>query len=141
MSETRTDPDGAAHGGTSSGRARTGRIWSRILAALVFAYVFAAGYMYLNQRSFVFVPSGALADPAEKGLENVSVETVPMADGTRVSVWTAAPRQEGAPTVLYFHGNARNGAISLHLGIWRSVIVPRMPHTPTHRDIVRGSIA
>ncbi|PVB63231.1 alpha/beta hydrolase [Labrenzia sp. 011] len=68
----------------------------------------AAGYMYLNQRSFVFVPSGTLADPAEKGLEEVTVETVAMADGTPVTVWRAEPARDGAPTVLYFHGNSGN---------------------------------
>lgn len=69
-------------------------------------YVMAAGYMYLNQRSFVFVPSGTLATPQEKGLDAVSVELIAMADGTEVTVWQAEPREEDAPTVLYLHGNS-----------------------------------
>ncbi|WP_428645867.1 alpha/beta hydrolase [Roseibium sp.] len=84
------------------------RLFAGIFTALIIAYGSAAGYMYLNQRSFIFVPSGALADPADKGLENVSVETATMADGTNVTVWSAAPARAGAPTVLYFHGNSKN---------------------------------
>jgi len=72
------------------------------------AYSAAAGYMYLNQRSFVFKPSDALDTPADKGLDQITIETAAMADGTEVLVWTAAPTLEGAPTVLYFHGNAGN---------------------------------
>ncbi|MEP3048540.1 MAG: alpha/beta fold hydrolase [Roseibium sp.] len=81
-------------------------VWSGIVLAS--AYCVAAGYMYLNQRSFVFVPSGELATPAEKGLEGVSVELVEMADGTSISVWTAKATKPDAPTVLYFHGNSKN---------------------------------
>jgi pimeloyl-ACP methyl ester carboxylesterase len=72
------------------------------------AYLVAAGYMYVNQRSFVFVPRGALAAPPEKGLDGVTVETVDMADGTTTTVWTSAPAVEGLPVVLYFHGNSGN---------------------------------
>jgi pimeloyl-ACP methyl ester carboxylesterase len=81
---------------------------SSLAIVIAVAYVMAAGYMYLNQRGFVFVPTGELATPAEKGLACVEVETVPMADGTRVTVWRAGPTQEDAPTVLYLHGNSSN---------------------------------
>ncbi|MEP3429039.1 MAG: alpha/beta fold hydrolase [Roseibium sp.] len=80
----------------------------RIGIVIAIAYGMAAGYMYLNQRSFVFVPSGILATPEEKGLDDVSVETVEMADGTSISVWTAEATKPDAPTVLYFHGNSKN---------------------------------
>lgn len=81
---------------------------AKLLVAAAIAYAMAAGYMYINQRSFVFVPSGELETPAEKGLETVSAEIVEMADGTRITVWTAEPSGPGVPTVLYFHGNSSN---------------------------------
>ncbi|KZM51591.1 alpha/beta hydrolase [Labrenzia sp. OB1] len=99
-------------GGPEQPERKAGRRVLRGLAGLAgifaIAYVMAAGYMYLNQRSFVFVPTGELSEPAEKGLESVAVETVAMADGTKVTVWSAEPAREGAPTVLYFHGNSGN---------------------------------
>lgn len=81
---------------------------SSLAIVCIVAYLVAAGYMYLNQRGFVFVPTGELATPAEKGLACVEVETVSMADDTRVTVWRADPAQEDAPTVLYLHGNSSN---------------------------------
>lgn len=80
----------------------------KLLVAAAIAYSMAAGYMYLNQRSFVFVPSGELESPADKGLETVSAEIVEMADGTGITVWTAEPATPDAPTVVYFHGNSSN---------------------------------
>jgi len=93
-------PDGSRH--------RVGKGVLKLLVIVAIAYGMAAGYMYLNQRNFIFVPTGELSEPAEKGLEGVSAETVPMADGTRVTVWRAQPASAGAPTVLYFHGNSAN---------------------------------
>jgi len=80
----------------------------KLLVILAVAYVMAAGYMYLFQRGFLFVPTGALATPEEKGLEGVTVEKVAMADGTQVTVWRAEPTLDGAPTLLYLHGNSSN---------------------------------
>lgn len=88
------------------GRFRRGRrLLGRICVAGAIAYGMAAGYMYLNQRSFIFVPTGELESPQAKGLMAVDVETINMADGTGVTVWSAEAAPN-APTVLYFHGNS-----------------------------------
>ncbi|WP_209001152.1 alpha/beta hydrolase [Stappia sp. BW2] len=102
-------------GGAGEAMNKTGRpgrlLWKALLRVAVIvgiAYAMAAGYMYFNQRSFIFIPSGELSTPEEKGLSGVSVETVSMSDGTNVTVWRAEPSARGAPTVLYFQGNAAN---------------------------------
>lgn len=84
------------------------RILRNVLLGIVVAYLAAASYMYINQRSFVFKPSGELQTPEHKGLSNVTVQQVEMADGTNVSVWYAPPQNASAATVLYFHGNSGN---------------------------------
>lgn len=71
------------------------------------AYAAAASYLFVFQRSYLFVPSGALASPAEKGLADVEVVALTAADGTRLAAWYGAPAA-GRPSVLYFHGNAGN---------------------------------
>ena len=108
MPKTDTSHERADADQSTSWLGKGGRsiVWLAIVVAV--AYAVAAGYMYLNQRSFVFVPSGELASPGEKGLTGVSVETVEMADGTNVAVWRAEATKSGAPTVLYFHGNSKN---------------------------------
>jgi len=70
----------------SSRLLRVGIIAVVIVAAL---YAVAMAYMYVFQRDFVFNPGGELMTPAASGLETVTAETVPMADGTRVTVWHA----------------------------------------------------
>ncbi|WP_428528141.1 alpha/beta hydrolase [Roseibium sp.] len=92
--------------GTETAR-KVGRTVRKVLVAGAIAYGIAAGYMYLNQRNFVFVPTGELETPGATGLENVTVESVTMQDGTNVTVWTSEGR-ENTPVVLYFHGNSSN---------------------------------
>lgn len=77
------------------------------LAALLVAYLVAVGYLYLAQRSYVFVPGGALRAPAELGLSGVETIAITAEDGTALTGWFA-PAKPGQPTVLYFHGNAGN---------------------------------
>lgn len=108
MTDGETDNAGTALRQTGGAGKKTIRRLVKLGAALAIAYGLAAGYMYLNQRSFIFVPSGDLAEPAEKGLEGVSVETVAMADGTNVTVWRSEAAEADAPTVLYIHGNSGN---------------------------------
>lgn len=87
---------------------KAAQLTARLAVIIAIGYGTAAGYMYLTQRSFIFVPTGQLSAPEEKGLEEVAVETPDMADGTQVTVWRAEPAATGNPTVLYFHGNAGN---------------------------------
>lgn len=108
MAEAETGAAGDLQAKPASGWTRVWRALTKFLIAAAIAYSMAAGYMYLNQRSFVFVPSGELVTPEDKGLQNVSVETVELADGTKTTVWTAEPAEEGLPTVIYFHGNSSN---------------------------------
>lgn len=78
------------------------------VAILCSGYIAAASYMYVFQRDFVFKPKGVLASPISKGLPNVTQEVVTLEDGTSITVWSAAPTLEDAPTVLYFHGQSGN---------------------------------
>ncbi|MBO6890602.1 MAG: alpha/beta fold hydrolase [Roseibium sp.] len=108
MNNAEANQAGTISGQSGGIRKKVTRLVGGLIVGFAVAYTIAAGYMYLNQRSFIFVPSGELATPLEKGLENVSVENVQMADGTSVVVWSAEAVEPGAPTVLYFHGNSGN---------------------------------
>lgn len=78
-----------------------------LIVVVIAVYVAAAGYLFVAQRSYVFVPGGALATPSAEGLDAVKVITLRMADGTALTGWYAEA-QAGKPTLLYFHGNAGN---------------------------------
>jgi fermentation-respiration switch protein FrsA (DUF1100 family) len=78
-----------------------------MLATLAAAYVAAVGYLYLMQRSYVFVPGGTLTAPAEQGLPEIQVVEITARDSVPLTGWYA-PALSGLPTILYFHGNAGN---------------------------------
>ncbi len=87
-------------------RSRKALITLVLLAGTLYAA--AIGYMYLNQRSLLFKPEGVLPNPAVVGLADIDVTTAVMTDGTELTVWSAPPIIEDAPTVLFFHGQSGN---------------------------------
>ncbi len=103
-----------------------------VVAYAAVLYCSAVAYMYVFQRSFVFKPAGVLASPAESGLEAVQSEKMGMSDGTSVTVWRAAPNIDGAPTVLYFHGNSGN--LSTRAARYRQILESGFGlYAPTYR--------
>lgn len=97
------DAKAAVPGITRIRRALTGLV----LAGTVL-YIGAVSYMYLNQKSLLFKPEGELPEPAAVGLADVDVISLPMSDGTVLKAWSAPPAIDGAPTVLFFHGQSGN---------------------------------
>lgn len=91
-----------------SGKGRLGRVAVVLIAAIGALYLLAVGYMYVNQRDLLFKPMGVLPEPSEVGLADVEVLALPMSDGTELTVWSAPAVTEGAPTVLFFHGQTGN---------------------------------
>ena len=81
-----------------------------ILMVPVLALIYAGivGYMYVNQQSLLFKPAGELPAPSSVGLADVAVVSLTMSDGTNLTAWSAPPAVEGAPTVLFFHGQSGN---------------------------------
>jgi len=89
------------------------RVWLRrsVLRLLVVCAVLYAGivtYMYANQQSLLYKPEGELPAPSAVGLADVNVLSLPMADGTLLTAWSAPPAVDGAATVLFFHGQSGN---------------------------------
>jgi len=79
-------------------------IW--FAAALAGAYGLLVAGLYAGQRSLMYHPSGLTPAPALAGLPEMETVSVPAADGYSLFGWWAPPKTAGAPTVLYFHGNA-----------------------------------
>ncbi|MBO9444375.1 alpha/beta fold hydrolase [Ruegeria sp. R14_0] len=76
------------------------------LLAVIYAGI--VGYMYVNQQSLLFKPEGELPAPNMVGLADVEAVSLTMADGVTLTAWSAPPATEGAPTVLFFHGQSGN---------------------------------
>ena len=74
-----------------------------VAAAVMFGGLVAV--MYFAQRTLMYFPERQRTSPAEAGLPDVQEIMLDTADGEKVIVWYAAPKQD-LPLVLYFHGNA-----------------------------------
>lgn len=79
-----------------------------ILAIAGLGYAAIVGALFVGQRSLLYQPFGELGQPADSGLPEMAAVRAPTADGHDNLAWFAAPRREGAPTVVFFHGNACN---------------------------------
>ncbi|WP_319545147.1 alpha/beta hydrolase [Ruegeria conchae] len=77
-----------------------------LTGAIIYAGI--VGYMFLNQKSLLYKPDGELPDPSSVGLADVEMQSVPMTDGTILTVWAAPAAVPDAPTVLFFHGQSGN---------------------------------
>jgi fermentation-respiration switch protein FrsA (DUF1100 family) len=81
--------------------------WSSILTVLVGAgvtYAGLVGFLYLCQRSLLFLPDRSHPDFARVGLAGTEEVSLATTDGLRLIAWYRPPAP-GRPTVLYFHGN------------------------------------
>ena len=58
------------------------------------------------QRSLTYYPDAMRPTPAEAGVPELAPVTLETGDGLALLAWHAPPRTEGAPSLVYFHGNA-----------------------------------
>jgi hypothetical protein len=80
---------------------------TNLLVAGVCAYLAILAYLYVFQRSILYVPNRtppALGDLAAVGIRDVTLTT---SDGLSLLAWYRPPRM-GRPVILYFHGNGGN---------------------------------
>jgi fermentation-respiration switch protein FrsA (DUF1100 family) len=75
--------------------------------------------MYFAQRSLMYLPERQRTSPADAGLSDTEEVVLDTADGEKVVVWFAPPKQD-MPLVLYFHGNA--GALRHRVERFRTLI-------------------
>ena len=76
--------------------------WLVVAAAAFGGFV---ALMYVAQRSLMYFPERARTPPAAAGLFDAQEIVLDTADGEKVIVWYAPPK-DGKPLLIYFHGNA-----------------------------------
>lgn len=77
----------------------------KLLVAGLAMFCIVIAVMYFAQRALMYLPERQRTSPAEAGLPDVQEHVLDTADGEKVVVWYAPPKQD-FPLVLYFHGNA-----------------------------------
>ena len=77
-----------------------------VLAVLALAYLGAAAYMGINQRSFLFRVDATPAPAAASGLPQAEDVVLTEPSGETLAGWLVRPQRADAPVIIYFHGNA-----------------------------------
>jgi fermentation-respiration switch protein FrsA (DUF1100 family) len=83
---------------------------AKLAAFLLCAYAAVLFAAYFGQRRLMYFPDPQRVEPADAGLIGVSERIVETPDGERLVAWYGKARP-GAPTLLYFHGNAGGLAV------------------------------
>jgi fermentation-respiration switch protein FrsA (DUF1100 family) len=69
-----------------------------------------AGGLYYLPPKFIIQPDTSHASPAESGVADANIVTVPTDDGEKLVAWYADPKDARRPIILYFHG--QSGALA-----------------------------
>ncbi|MGB0696364.1 MAG: alpha/beta hydrolase [Rhodospirillaceae bacterium] len=80
----------------------------RILSVALLAWLFIATYLYIFQRSILYVPGPVAPPPSQTQASMADAVTLKTADGLELLAWWLAPPEDAAKVVVYFHGNAGN---------------------------------
>ena len=103
MTDADTAPD------APSPRPVWGRRMTRVALALLglaaLLYAGAVALLAMQQREFMYRPSGPALSPAEVGFDGAERIRLRTFDGETLTAWFKPP-QEGRGLLLYFHGNA-----------------------------------
>ena len=72
----------------------------------IVAYMLFGGILFGCQRSLLYHPNQTVPDPAEFGLNGVTVERVDVEGRHKLLAWWHKPESADGPVIIYFHGNA-----------------------------------
>ena len=81
---------------------------AKIIGAAIVGYALLLGGCYALQRSLMYFPASEMPSPAAAGVPEMAAVTLRTDDGLALISWYGTAREAGAPTVVYFHGNAGN---------------------------------
>jgi hypothetical protein len=82
-------------------------------------YLGLAAFIYLKQRSLLYLPTNFNPPPENLGLAGVDEVRLSSAGGESLVAWFA-PASNGQPTILFLHGNA--GEIADRTDRWRAYV-------------------
>lgn len=83
----------------------TKRDFKRMAFAFLCGYIGLLVFLYVAQRSFIYVPDRHMKAPEFYGVQGYDVVQVTTDDGLTLSGWYHAPATPNSPVIVYFHGN------------------------------------
>lgn len=71
-------------------------------------YMGLLAFLYLFQRTLIYIPDNTVYSPEDAGVPEMSVIELSTNDGLKINAWYRPPTGPHLPTIAYFHGNAGN---------------------------------
>lgn len=84
------------------------RLGRAVLRVTVVAYLGFAAVMYFGQRNLLYHPNDLVPQPAAFGVPEMTARRLETPSGVRPLAWWSPGRDDGAPVIIWFHGNAGN---------------------------------
>lgn len=85
--------------------------WKRIMLVALFAYAVMVLIIFINQRSFLYVPYKIFPNPTLIGVGDMQVIEVTTSDNLKIKALYKSPATSSMPVVVLFHGNGGSIAI------------------------------
>lgn len=85
--------------------------WKRTMMLALFAYAVLLVIMFVNQRSFLYVPYKIFPNPTLIGVGDMQVIEVTTADNLKLKALYKAPATPSMPVIVLLHGNGGSIAI------------------------------
>lgn len=80
----------------------------RILLGAAAVYLLVVALLFVFQRRVIYHPSSNRAEPGQVGATDMRVVGLNTSDGLALVAWWRKPSRDGAPVLVFFHGNAGN---------------------------------
>ncbi len=84
----------------------------KVILCIIAVYAFTAALLYFTQRSAMYIPTSTKPDAKAQGVPLLTEINVTTEDGLKLYGWHKPSVNPQAPTIVYFHGNASNVAVT-----------------------------
>jgi fermentation-respiration switch protein FrsA (DUF1100 family) len=78
----------------------------RIVLGVAVAYVLVVALLFVFQRRVIYHPNSIRSEPGQYGVAEMRVVSLNTNDGLDLVAWWRPPLRDGAPVLVYLHGNA-----------------------------------
>lgn len=82
-------------------------LWAQVVLGVLGGIYMLWAILFVFQSRLIYFTDPTRRDPAELGLERAVDTETRTKDGATLVLWKAEPEWEGAPHILYLHGNRR----------------------------------
>lgn len=81
-------------------------LFVRLIVYALGAYLLLVAVLFVAQRRIIYAPDRSMPDRERAGVLDMATVSLATADGLDLNAWYRQAARDGAPTLVYLHGNA-----------------------------------